>query len=252
MVNGNVLQYLARYPEVNRLELVCLIRLHSSSAFIGLQIIGVTRGLGYLHDNGIVHGDLEGVSGNSKFAILLISNGPSSSKRFSSMRVAILFSMVFNPVRSTPSPGPGQTLLHLGLTVRIVAMPLNMPEVHQRVRKSRMYIPCQCLSSRYARLSIVIHTGPDRFCLQLVTRNVPFPDLDDSIVHHMVFEGRRPQKPQDFDALGISPAVWEVAERCWHQEASQRPEIKAVLQDLEEIANLVGALMGHISIYCGD
>lgn len=99
---------------------------------------------------------------------------------------------------------------------------------------------------------MVVYSGTDRFCLQLVTRNVPFPDLDDSIVCAMVFEGRRPQKPQNFDALGINPAVWEIAERCWHEEANQRPEVKVVLQDLEGIANLVGPLTGHTSVYCGN
>ena len=79
MVNGNVPQYLGRYPETNRLGLVCLIHSQPGSAFIGLQIIGVARGLGYLHDNGVVHGDLEGVSGDG--AILLISNGSSRQQK---------------------------------------------------------------------------------------------------------------------------------------------------------------------------
>ena len=92
--------------------------------------------------------------------------------------------------------------------------------------------------------SIVICQGPDRFCLQLVTRTVPFPDLEGSVVFPMVFEGRRPQKPQNFDALGISPVVWEIAERCWHPEPNQRPEVKDILQDLEKISNPVSALTG--------
>lgn len=85
----------------------------------------------------------------------------------------------------------------------------------------------------------VIHPGPYRFHPQLVTREIPFPDLDDYSVSPMVCRGVRPPKPQSFDVLGISPAVWEIAEMCWHQEANQRPRVKAVLRCLEEIANLV-------------
>ena len=145
MVNGNVSQYLAKYPEADRLGLVCRIHSQSGSAFIGLQIVGVTRGLGYLHDNGMVHGDLEGVSRDG-FVILLISNGSSPSKRFSLMRKAILVSMVFDTARLTPGR---EVPVFGGLTVRIATVPLKSPEVEETVQTSRMYIPCQCLLLRY-------------------------------------------------------------------------------------------------------
>ena len=157
MVNGNVPQYLERYPEASRLGLVCLIHSQYCFAFIGLQIVGVARGLGYLHDNGMVHGDLEGVSEDG-FVTLLISNGSSPSERFSLMGKAILVSIVFNTVRSTP----GREVQLFCITARIVTMPLNMSEVREgSVRTSRMHIPCQCLLSRYGRLSRVTYQGPD-------------------------------------------------------------------------------------------
>ena len=65
----------------------------------------------------------------------------------------------------------------------------------------------------------------------------PFHGLVDNGVIIMVTEGKRPQRPRHFNAPGITPGVWTVAERCWHQKTKQRPEVKTVLQNLENIAN---------------
>ena len=70
-----------------------------------------------------------------------------------------------------------------------------------------------------------------------MTGRVPFPDFTDPQVAVMVGKGKRPQRPRSFDAPGITPGVWAVAKKCWHQEAEQRPEVKTVLQNLEVIAN---------------
>ena len=72
MKNGNILEHLAKHPNANRLELVCLMCGHqqSGSALTEFQLIGVTRGLDYLHHNGIVHGNLKTVSGIGAVVLL--------------------------------------------------------------------------------------------------------------------------------------------------------------------------------------
>jgi hypothetical protein len=67
---------------------------------------------------------------------------------------------------------------------------------------------------------------------------MPFHGISDITVSVMVSRGERPPKPQQFDAPGISPAVWKVAKTCWQKRAGERPEAKEVLRDLEKIANL--------------
>ncbi|KAF9644938.1 kinase-like protein [Thelephora ganbajun] len=58
MPNGNILGYITKYPAVNRLEL----------------LIGVTRGLDYLHNNEVIHGGLKSsnilidAKGNPRFS----------------------------------------------------------------------------------------------------------------------------------------------------------------------------------------
>jgi hypothetical protein len=65
---------------------------------------------------------------------------------------------------------------------------------------------------------------------------MPFPEDTDPNVTIMIAKGKRPPKPRRFDAPGITPAVWKIAKRCWHERANERPEVNAVLQDLENLA----------------
>lgn len=64
----------------------------------------------------------------------------------------------------------------------------------------------------------------------------------------MVSRGKRPQKPRDFDAPGTSKAVWKVAEKCWHNDASKRPEVREVLGTSIRLLTLVSARTEHAPI----
>ena len=66
---------------------------------------------------------------------------------------------------------------------------------------------------------------------------MPFPEHTDPNVKKIISKGKRPQKPRRFEAPGMTPAVWKIAERCWHENAKERPEVNAVLQYLEGLAN---------------
>ena len=66
MTNGNVMQYARSSPEANRLRMVnplaIFLRFLFSFIFIcGLQLSEVMSGVAYLHELGIIHGDLKGV-----------------------------------------------------------------------------------------------------------------------------------------------------------------------------------------------
>lgn len=80
-------------------------------------------------------------------------------------------------------------------------------------------------------------SGSDCIGFQLVTGMMPFPESTDPIVAVLILRGRRPQKPRRFETPGMTPAVWKIAEKCWHQRAKERPEVNTVLQRLENLAN---------------
>ena len=81
----------------------------------------------------------------------------------------------------------------------------------------------------------MMRSDSDCFRFQLATGKIPFHGFGDHEVITKVSKGRRPSKPHRFDAKGITPAVWKIAEKCWHQKVRERPEVKAILQRLEDL-----------------
>ena len=71
--------------------------------------------------------------------------------------------------------------------------------------------------------------------LQLATGKIPFPDHTMFTLSMAIMKGKRPSKPDHFDAPGITPGVWKIAKKCWRQNPEERPEANVVLQDLENL-----------------
>ncbi|KAF9642298.1 kinase-like protein [Thelephora ganbajun] len=182
MPNGNVKEYVEKRPGVNRLEL----------------LIGVTRGLDYLHNNEIVHGDL--TSSN----ILIDAKGNPRLHNFGSC----WFTKDTNP-KNVSTPNYGSEARY------------RAPELHNMdgimTKRSDVF-----------SLSMVI--------VELVTGKRPFHDIGDFVAKDWISRGERPPKPRPFDATEMAPEVWKIAQECWHQEANERPEANAVLRDLENLA----------------
>ena len=40
-----------------------------------------------------------------------------------------------------------------------------------------------------------------------------------------VLDGARPMKPEDAEAIGFGGGVWDLVERCWREDWTQRPKV---------------------------
>ena len=66
MANGSINEFLKGNPDVNRLDLVCLSSEYSALSAglmtkLVVQLRDVATGLIYIHQRGMIHGDLKGV-----------------------------------------------------------------------------------------------------------------------------------------------------------------------------------------------
>ena len=48
--------------------------------------------------------------------------------------------------------------------------------------------------------------------------------------------GGRPQKPEAAEHLGFTMGLWKIIQRCWLPDASERPDVKEVLFQLNDAA----------------
>ena len=208
-------------------------------------MVGVTRGLDYLHNNGVVHGELKNVCGayyrSPKLTyhhlpqsnILIDANGSPRLCDFGLWPIT----RIINSGKSSTSNQPH--------AVRYCAPELldakGVARVHERkpTKKSDMYSLSMVIVEARPFSECIIHTTQVLifFCVQLVTGTMLFPRLTDPDVYRMMSKGIGPPPPRRFDAPGMTLAVWKIAKKCWHQKAERRPEVTTVLQSLESIAN---------------
>jgi serine/threonine protein kinase len=205
-------------------------------------LVGVTRGLGYLHNNELVHGDLKSVRGGvscgswltcrlSQPNILIDAEG---SPRLSDFGLCSVTKNIDSVNASTPNHGStvrycAPELLDVRWAVRV--------ESRKPTYKTDVYSLSMVIVEARLLSGSVIRSSSDRSRLQLATGEMPFPEFTDPNVTILIARGKRPPKPRNFDAPGITPAVWKIARKCWHEKAKERPEVNVVLKHLENLAS---------------
>ncbi|KAF9789395.1 kinase-like domain-containing protein [Thelephora terrestris] len=200
MEHGHILGYLGKHPEANRLDL----------------LIGVARGLDYLHQNDVVHGDLRSRN-------ILIDK--ECHPRICDYGFSSITRNIHSANATTPNKRGGD---------RYIAPELIAEDKAGGVEKIRFTKESDIYS-----LSMVI--------VELVTGKIPFPNVQrEDTVTHRVSKGERPSKPKDFPVPGASEEVWGVAEKCWHKKADKRLEIAQVYKHLNDIKS--GVKVGDLRL----
>ncbi len=74
---------------------------------------------------------------------------------------------------------------------------------------------------------------------ELVAREVPYKQHKQQayIINGVCNEGLRPPEPR-----GCPPQLWQLIQRCWHQDAAQRPTFPSIVVGLKRSLATAGSL----------
>ena len=185
------------------------------------QLIGVTRGLIYIHSEGMIHGDLKGVCFRKKLEPCFWLTD------FNARQANILIDQAGNPrladfglltIISDPTNLLSSSSYTQGGTARWMSPELIDPQQFG-FKNSR---PTE-FSDCYA-LGMVIY--------ETISGQLPFHEYTNLTVFVKVLEGKRPSRQS-----GFVDNLWEMVELCWAPQTAARPKIEDVLQRLMEITS---------------
>ncbi|KAG6807547.1 hypothetical protein H0H92_007132 [Tricholoma furcatifolium] len=208
MENGNIHSYFKKHQDSNRVRLA----------------LEVAQGLGYLHDHGIVHGDLKGpnllvdefericvgdfgLSSVSDKEILALTSFSSLSSQGGSVRWQA-------PEIFDPDDGMGE-------------------EDEQENWSSREQVTRNTMQSDIYAWACVAY--------EIFSGKIPFKEIKNNTkVMIQVLRGRRPSRPskagRSWSVWGLTADIWSSMEECWHAEPAKRPTIGMIIQQLEMAA----------------
>ncbi|KAG8708053.1 hypothetical protein FRC08_000131 [Ceratobasidium sp. 394] len=182
--NGSLHNYLEKRPQANRCQL-------------STQI---AEGLGYLHQTGVVHGDLKGAN------VLISRDGSALLADFGNSTLQVY------TLKFITSSG-------IHITARWAAPELLDGE-------GKRSIPADI----YA-LGMTI--------LETITSDIPYPDKGDLAVLRLVDRGVHPERPRQHipDNCVHGERLWGLLKRCWAFEPENRPsalDVKTIITEVTD------------------
>ncbi|KAG6849708.1 hypothetical protein H0H93_006091 [Arthromyces matolae] len=191
MEAGDVTQYLKKNPNVDRV----------------LLAVDVARGLQYLHENGIIHGDLKGPN------VLIDNGGRARLADFGLSSISDPEILAWTSHSSAASKGG---------SYRWQAPELFDVESDTTVKNSKA-------SDVYAMACV---------CYEIFAGAVPFKNLQYFTITLRVKSGSRPARPPpqslSWREWGLTEAIWTLIEECWSQNPEDRPSVELALKGLED------------------
>ncbi|KAG8768082.1 hypothetical protein FRC12_005772 [Ceratobasidium sp. 428] len=192
--NGDMPRYLERSREVDRCKMS----------------IEIVEGLCYLHESGVVHGDLKGAN------VLISENGSPRLTDFGNAASREL-SLRFTQSSTTGSLSP-----------RWAA-----PELFKGVK-------CNVSADIYA-LGMYFYILADIITNQeTLTGDVPFPNKPDfAVMYGVMVERSQPERPEETIPIDSKDGnkLWSLLQWCWEYESEKRPsaaEVKTIVKEITQ------------------
>ncbi|THH29184.1 hypothetical protein EUX98_g5003 [Antrodiella citrinella] len=164
-------------------------------------------GLAYLHNEGLVHGDLHG--GN----ILIDDSDNARLTDFSLNTIATKVAEYYYSSKYSAATYQYQA-----------------PELHDPQQFGMDNVtPMATTATDIYSFGCV--------CVELYGQQAPFSGAAYFKVAKDVLDGKRPPRPSTPDEQPMSDSMWKLTRRCWAQNVSDRPSAKKVAKDLEMIVS---------------
>ena len=191
--------------------------------------------MNYLHELGIVHGDLKGVSvDNCDFVICLAEF---MNRRTFSLTTTVppsLQTLVLQQFWLTSTQSP--------LSATVISSAGTFRWMSPELLFEKGYLPTQ-ESDRYALGMVIYEVSGRNYSntplftrLQVLTGLSPFHHLGPFAVVIAVREGEHPKRPPHEESPGFSDRLWELSLQCWDRSPSARPTAQELLHCLQDIS----------------
>ncbi|KAG8971953.1 hypothetical protein FRC05_010488 [Tulasnella sp. 425] len=184
-----------------------------------LQLLGVAEALDYMHQNGIVHGDL-------KLDNVLLS--PSGEAKLTDFGLAKMLNLT--SVTSTAMKGAGTVAWWVKQSFWPLLIKLVLNNFNRQAPEILNGEPRSAKTDVWAFGMIIV---------EYLTRKPPFWDTKDSgvIVIRIILKQARPSR-EDVDLKHAPicwPELWDLASKCWSQEPSDRLGMSDVVEYLIKV-----------------
>ena len=227
MENGKITDYVGKYPDVDRINLVSVFASTVTVSFrkLYLQLWDVVDGLHFLHSCKIIHGDLKGVSlisllqlsgsrslisMDSKANILVDGNGRARLTDFGLTSITRGDNSINSPQETSPA-----------------STTWAAPEVLEsgNVTKEGDIFTVAMVSVEVRASRISASASQVHYLEQIFTGHSPFIKNYNSALYD-IMSGKRPQRPGTLD----HDKLWRFVQRCWDQDPSRRPTTSELLE----------------------
>ncbi|TFK53815.1 kinase-like protein [Heliocybe sulcata] len=186
MPGGNISKYIEDHPNCDRL----------------LLLAGVARGITFLHEIDIIHGDVKDTN------VLVNSGG-----------IACLTDLLTARRANAPIPLRFQQVWG---TMRWNAPELLVPELYGRNAANN----CPSKESDVYAFGLL--------AWQIFSGIVPFSNIrSDANAVLRIVQGDRPSRTQQCNEAGLTNELWDLIERCWVANDHLRPTMSEVARELE-------------------